>query len=87
MISDRNLEASREGRLKFTVRRQKLNKDSLFAGRAGSGGCPESRPRTRAGLRLSLKKSTLPQNRQLDISISNSKQEVDDFVGELTFEN
>ena len=34
-----------------------------------------------------LRKSTPPQNRQLNFSISNSKYEVDDFVGELTFEN
>ena len=28
--------------------------------------------------------STTPQNRQLDISISNREQKIDDFVGELT---
>ena len=32
-----------------------------------------------------FRKSTPPQNRQLDISISDSKQEFDDFVGDLTF--
>jgi hypothetical protein len=31
-----------------------------------------------------FRKPTLPPNRQLDISISNSKQKVDDFVGGLT---
>ena len=30
-------------------------------------------------------KSTPPQNRQLNILISNSKQQVDDVVGEVTF--
>ena len=34
-----------------------------------------------------LRKSTPSQKRQLDTSISNSKQQVDDFVGELTFWN
>ena len=33
----------------------------------------------------SFTKSTLFQNRQLIVLISNSKQQVDDFVGELTF--
>ena len=34
---------------------------------------------------ISLRKSTPPQNRQLNILISNSEQCVDDFVGGLTF--
>ena len=32
-----------------------------------------------------FRKSTPPQNRQLFVSISNSKRSLDDFVGELTF--
>ena len=36
-------------------------------------------------LLIRLRKPTPPRNCQLDISISNSKQSVDDFVGELTF--
>ena len=32
-----------------------------------------------------FKKSTPPHNRKLDIVISNSQKEVDDFVGKLTF--
>ena len=36
-------------------------------------------------LSISFIKSTPPQNRQLDIMISNSKQVVDDLVVELTF--
>ena len=32
-----------------------------------------------------FQKVNSPTNLQLDISISNSKQQVDDFVGELTF--
>ena len=35
-------------------------------------------------LSISFRKSTPPQNRQLEFLISNSKQQVDDFVGELT---
>jgi len=38
-------------------------------------------------LLMSLGKSTPPQNRQLDIFISNSKQCVDDFMGNLTLSN
>ena len=38
-------------------------------------------------LLLSVRESTAPQNRQLEISTSNSKQKVDDFLGELTFKN
>ena len=34
---------------------------------------------------FSFRKSTLPQNCQLNILISNSKQSVDDFAVELTF--
>ena len=34
-----------------------------------------------------FRKSTPPQNSQLNISISNSKQQVDDFVNESTFPN
>ena len=34
---------------------------------------------------ISFRKSTSPQNRQLNIKISTSKQSVDYFVGELTF--
>ena len=34
---------------------------------------------------ISLRKATPPQNRQLNIQISNRKQEVDDSVGELAF--
>ena len=36
-------------------------------------------------LLISLKESTLPQNRPLNISISHSKQYIDDVVGELIF--
>ena len=36
-------------------------------------------------LSISFGKSAPTQNRQLNILISNSQQEVDDFVGELTF--
>ena len=36
---------------------------------------------------ISLRESTPPQNRQLNISISNSKQCVDDLMGELTVLN
>ena len=36
-------------------------------------------------LLIGFRKSNPPRNRQLDILISNSKQHVDDFVGELTF--
>ena len=35
----------------------------------------------------SFRKSTPPQNCQTNISISNSKQQVDDLVGESTFQN
>ena len=35
-------------------------------------------------LLISFRKSTPPQNRQLNISISNSERYVDDFVRELT---
>ena len=34
---------------------------------------------------ISFRKSTPPQNRQLNISISHSKQYIDDFVEDLTF--
>ena len=34
---------------------------------------------------ISLKVSTPAQNRQLNIFVSHSKQQVNDFVGELTF--
>ena len=34
-----------------------------------------------------FRKSTPPQNRQLNVLTSRSKHEVDDVVGELTFEN
>ena len=33
---------------------------------------------------ITFRKSTPQQNRQINISISNSKQQVDDFVRELT---
>ena len=33
---------------------------------------------------ITLRMSTPPQNRQLNTLISNSEQQVDDFVGELT---
>ena len=36
-------------------------------------------------LLISSRKSTPPQSRQLNILISNSKEQVDDFAGELTF--
>ena len=36
---------------------------------------------------IGFRKSTSTQNRTLDILISNSKQQIDDFVGELTFQN
>ena len=36
-------------------------------------------------LLISFRKSTPPQNRQLDILISKSEQSVDDFRGGLTF--
>ena len=68
------------------------------AGRAGGGvweggweGGGEVAVPTVAGLSdtmyllISFRKSTSPQNRQLNILISTSKQLVDDFVGELTF--
>ena len=38
-------------------------------------------------LLISFRKSIPAQNRQLNVLISKSKQEVDDFVGELTFTN
>ena len=38
-------------------------------------------------LLISFRKATPPQNRQLNILISNAKQQVDDCVGELTFQN
>ena len=38
-------------------------------------------------LLISFRKSTPPQNRQLNILIGNSKRSVDEFVGELTFKN
>ena len=34
---------------------------------------------------ISFRKSIPPQNRQLNVPISDSKQQVDDFVGDLTF--
>ena len=34
---------------------------------------------------ISSRESTPPQNHQLNILISNSEKQVDDFVGELTF--
>jgi len=37
-------------------------------------------------LLISFRKSTFPQNRQFDILISKSEQQVDNFVWELTFE-
>ena len=49
---------------------------------------PKNYPLTlshRMYLLISFTESTPPQNRQLNILISNSKQPVDDFVGELTF--
>ena len=36
-------------------------------------------------LLISFRKSNPPQNRRFNILISNSKHEVDDFVGALTF--
>ena len=36
-------------------------------------------------LSVSFRESTPPQNRQLNISISDSEEQVDDFLGELTF--
>ena len=36
-------------------------------------------------LLISFRNSTPPQNRQIDILISNNKRWVDDFVEELTF--
>ena len=36
-------------------------------------------------LSMSFRKSTPPENRQLNVSISNSKQLVDDCVGKVTF--
>ena len=38
-------------------------------------------------LLMSFRKSTPTQNRQLNISISDSEQQVDDFVGKLTFKD
>jgi hypothetical protein len=38
-------------------------------------------------LSISFRKPTPLRNRQFDISISNSERQVDDFVGELTFQN
>ena len=36
-------------------------------------------------LSMSYRKSSPPQNRDLDIIISSSEQKIDDFVGQLTF--
>ena len=58
---------------------------------AGTGSAPSIPPSGRGVTSLShrmhffVRKSTPPQNRQLNIC--NSQQEVDDFVGELPFEN
>ena len=38
-------------------------------------------------LLINLRKSTPLQNRRLNIVISDGKQQVDDSVGELTFQN
>jgi len=38
-------------------------------------------------LSISFRKSRPPQNRRLNVLMSNSQQQVDDFVGELTFLN
>ena len=40
---------------------------------------------TAAPLDAELRKSTPPQIRELNLEICDSKQQVDDFVGELTF--
>jgi hypothetical protein len=46
----------------------------------------EQHPRGAAqAVQQHLQNSTLPQNRQLNILISNSKQQVDDFAVELIF--
>ena len=42
---------------------------------------------TQCYLLISLRKSNPPQDRRLNILISNSKQKIDYFWGELTFEN
>ena len=36
---------------------------------------------------ISFRESTPPQNRQVNIVVSNNKQQVDDFVGGLTFQD
>jgi hypothetical protein len=46
---------------------------------AGALGVPQRPAAPRFG------KSTPPQNRQLIVFTGNSKQQVDDFMGELTF--
>jgi hypothetical protein len=38
-------------------------------------------------LSISFRKSKSPQKRRFDISIGDSKQQIDDFVGELTLPN
>ena len=53
----------------------------MITHRVCSGGSGPS------GVRNGFRKSTPPQNRQLNISISNSKNRVDNSVGELTFSN
>ena len=58
------------------------------AGKDGERGRPERPSTTNLSdamhISINFSESTLPQNRQLDIFISNSKQQVDDFVWELT---
>ena len=47
--------------------------------------CPDVESYHRMYSLISFRKSTPPQESQLNILISDSKQEADDYVGELTF--
>ena len=52
-----------------------------------AGGVAGLRDARGRALLISFRKSTPPQKRQLNILIRNSNQSVDDFVGELTFQD
>ena len=61
------------------MKKKKVGDTGVWLGRAVLGVQPlHPRPRS-----ISFEKSTPPQNRQLDILISNRQQSVDDFGGEL----